>query len=252
MNKKAIFLDIDGTYTYGTPVPPKRNSDAVEAARQKGHMIFINTGRSYAFIPNEVLTATPLDGVVAGNGAYVRLGSRVLQNLRMSREALESITAHVLQCGFVCIYEGEAQNLYCGEKNPGADWLPVNNPVDFDEKYRDIAVTKITVMGQLDAEFLRILSDCGMRAIQYERYAEAAAAECSKADGMRIMLEAVGISRENSIAMGDSLNDLEMIQYAGIGVAMDNAAEPIKQIADVITLHARDGGVGAFIEENIL
>lgn len=60
-----------------------------------------------------------------------------------------------------------------------------------------------------------------------------------------------GIDRENVIAFGDNYNDIEMIEFAGIGVAMENAEDILKQSADYIALTNEDDGVGKFLKEII-
>lgn len=69
----AIFIDIDDTLMAKNEIA-KENITTIERVRGLGHKVFLNTGRSYASIPNFVLSATEYDGVVAGLGAYVRVG----------------------------------------------------------------------------------------------------------------------------------------------------------------------------------
>ena len=64
-----------------------------------------------------------------------------------------------------------------------------------------------------------------------------------KDHGIRKILEAHGFTREESIAFGDSDNDLEMLEFAGIGVAMGNAAESVKEVADYVTSHIDEDGI---------
>lgn len=64
-----------------------------------------------------------------------------------------------------------------------------------------------------------------------------------KATGMKLYLEYVGIPREDSIAIGDGPNDLQMMDYAGIGIAMGNAREEVKKRADMVTSHIDEDGL---------
>ena len=64
-----------------------------------------------------------------------------------------------------------------------------------------------------------------------------------KDHGIRKILEVHGFTREESIAFGDSDNDLEMLEFAGIGVAMGNAAESVKEVADYVTSHIDEDGI---------
>ena len=68
----------------------------------------------------------------------------------------------------------------------------------------------------------------------------------------KVLKEEIGITKEEMIAVGDGFNDLSMIQYAGLGVAMANAQEIVRQNADYITLSNEEDGVAAVVEKFIL
>ena len=76
--------------------------------------------------------------------------------------------------------------------------------------------------------------------------------KCSKALALERLSEYYGIHREEIIAIGDGYNDLPMIDYAGLGIAMGNAPEEIRQKADAVTLSNDEDGVAAAIELYIL
>lgn len=251
MQRKAIFLDIDGTYTCGSPVPPARNVRAAKAAQAAGHLIFLNTGRSFAFIPREVLASLPFDGIVAGNGSYVKWNGQILFRRRISPQTLADIADAVLREGLPCMFEGEEDILCLNEQNPQSGWLTVQRGEDFLTRYKEVAVTKLSIVGPV-SDALREILTRDMRIITFPRYSETVIKGCSKATGMQTMLKAAGISPENSVAMGDSRNDLEMIEEAGLGIAMGNAAEEVKRLADAVVGPAADGGVGEAIERYIL
>ena len=69
-----------------------------------------------------------------------------------------------------------------------------------------------------------------------------------KALSLSVLLENIGMTREEVIAIGDGYNDLSMIKFAGMGVAMGNAQEPVKKAADYITLTNDEDGVAEAIE----
>lgn len=73
-----------------------------------------------------------------------------------------------------------------------------------------------------------------------------------KANGLKRVCKELGLTMENVMAVGDSLNDMKMIQQAGVGVAMGNAQEAVKQTADFITTTNDDDGVGQAIERHAL
>ena len=73
-----------------------------------------------------------------------------------------------------------------------------------------------------------------------------------KAQSLERLLSHIGLSREQMIACGDGYNDLTMIQYAGLGVAMENAVLPVRNAADYVTLSNNDDGVAQVVEKFLL
>ena len=73
-----------------------------------------------------------------------------------------------------------------------------------------------------------------------------------KATSLDKMLASVGLTRENAICCGDGFNDMTMIQYAGLGVAMENAQPAIKEAADYITKSNNEDGIAHVIDKFIL
>ena len=74
----------------------------------------------------------------------------------------------------------------------------------------------------------------------------------TKATGMQHVLDYLGIARENCIGVGDSANDLPMIEFAGLGVAMGNAPEGVKARADAVTESIENDGVAVMIEKYVI
>lgn len=78
--------------------------------------------------------------------------------------------------------------------------------------------------------------------------------DCSVNKGVALaaLAELLGIAQEDVMAIGDSFNDLEMIQYAGLGVAMGNARSEIKEQADIVTVTNEEDGVAEALERYVL
>jgi hydroxymethylpyrimidine pyrophosphatase-like HAD family hydrolase len=74
----------------------------------------------------------------------------------------------------------------------------------------------------------------------------------SKATGLQEVCKLLGITMDQIVAFGDSRNDLKMIQAAGLGVAMGNAQDVVKQAADHVTLTNVEHGIAAFIQKHLL
>ena len=76
--------------------------------------------------------------------------------------------------------------------------------------------------------------------------------EGTKGSALRFLAQHFGCSIEATIAIGDSWNDHDMVEAAGLGVAMANAVEPLKKVADFITLSNNEDGVKAVIDQFVL
>ena len=247
--KYAIFLDIDGTLM-SNGIIPQKNIDVIAYVQQLGHKVFINTGRSYACIPRKVLNAIHFDGVVAGIGSYVLLDDEIVQSITIPKNILEKITEHFLSTGRYCIFEGEEKLLYLNIDDAD-DKLIIRNSNDFSTVYKDVCITKVTVDGVLsDNEIKRLEEEFVV--FQHENYGEFALKGCSKANGMKVMLKRLSLKRENSIAMGDSKNDMDMLQYAGISVAMENSSAEVIELCDFVSESADNAGVAAALEVLVL
>ena len=83
-------------------------------------------------------------------------------------------------------------------------------------------------------------------------YADCVIKGCDKAKGIEHVLEITGIKKENTIAIGDSSNDLEMFEYAGISVAMGNSQPHVFEMADYVTDTAENSGVAKAIKKFLL
>ena len=84
------------------------------------------------------------------------------------------------------------------------------------------------------------------------RLLEIVNAKVNKGEALRFVAEHFGIKREEVMAIGDSNNDIAMLEYAGVGVAMENASPRVKEVADVMTKSNEEDGVAFAIREYIL
>lgn len=80
-------------------------------------------------------------------------------------------------------------------------------------------------------------------------YYEATAAGVDKGSGLKTLCDYLGIKQENVMALGDQANDMPMLKYAGLGVAMGNAVEVTKKIADKVTTDCDHDGVAKAVNE---
>ena len=248
----AIFLDLDGTLSDGGKIS-RRDRAAINAVREKGHYVYLNTGRARASIPDYVTQEIPFDGLVAGIGSYVSHQDKILFSAVIEQPLLGKTADLLWQGGYPHIFEGEEKVLYAHldvhEGRERAYSLSLEE--NFNSTYKDERITKATIVGQLTAEDVAWL-DQHFFVIQHEHYAEFALLGLDKATGMQLVLDHLGLDRQKSIAIGDSDNDLAMLEAAGISVAMGNAPDSVKALCSEVTEAVGDSGVAVFLEKFLL
>ena len=248
----AIFLDIDGTLVAHKTLP-RENVEAIATAQAAGHKVFLNTGRSYAFIPWEVLSEIRFDGVCAGCGSQVVIGEHTLHSVVLENEFVASIADEYKKSGKFLFIEGEQACFFVNGQAFGgtnrflpADRYPcyeINSGSHFLNEFGNHRISKLTYLGDSFDAKDKALWEQQLRVIEYPTHVESVIYGCDKALGIKIALEALGIPHENSIAMGDSTNDIEMLEYAGISVAMGNAPDEVKKSCTYVSADASEGGV---------
>jgi hydroxymethylpyrimidine pyrophosphatase-like HAD family hydrolase len=251
---KAIFLDIDETLITKLQGPFPDDLGPIEEAHRRGHAIFLSTGRSLGHIPRELREAPWLDGIIAGAGAQVIIGGATLYHKWVPREILPSICAFYFKQDKFCVFEG-VEAVY-GINLPehygrGGEILPISREDDFLTTYSGAVISKVTIGGPASDAEQKLLGDYFHLNI-FGNYFEGILLGESKAKGMSIALKALNIPRENSIAIGDSRNDIDIICAAGLGIAMGNASEELKALAAAITGDCGKGGVGQAIKKFVL
>lgn len=250
-NRYAVFLDIDNTLMSGGKIPEK-NITAIKKARETGNYVFINTARSYAFIPEILKCDDLLDGYVAGIGTDLRLGGKQVFSSPLTTEELKFIGSLFVNGTREVAFEGEDEMIWINPENRREKISYLLSSTDeFDTVYKDFRISKLYVRGQLTEKEREILGKDYIL-YQHESYAEFVKKGFGKAVGMKMMTEHLGIPMSNCIAMGDSANDTDMLLEAGISVAMGNAIPEIKAICSYTSCDAADGGVADALEKFVL
>ena len=240
--KKAAFFDLDGTLSCDNRPPCPADVEAIRAFRRLGHLAVLCTGRSAGYLYPDILDIG-FDGVVSGAGAHVRLGNTLLYRRTLSGPVLRRVVPHFVDVGQLCVLEGETEMFMAGDT--AGRRLPYQRLADpvLPEGWAEAhPISKLTIYGQVSPASRAFLGE-EFHVIQHPTYAELCPPGCSKSDGMRRVLEAAGIPREDSLAFGDSPNDVDMLRYAGIGVAMGIADDTVRAAADMVTDRQENAGV---------
>lgn len=249
----AIFLDVDGTYA-DLGVVPAAHVRAVRAARKAGHKVLLCTGRPVSMLPESILGAG-FDGLVASAGAYVEVAGEVLLDTRFPDdlaartvavldahdavyvlEAQESLhVAAAAEQRLRAIIEGHFQRSPDGHAQGSSAILgSLRQWSTTSPAFAKVSVFEAPVeMGLIAAEIgAEIAVVANSIASEGSHAGELYQRGISKADGVAVAIEHLGIARADSIAFGDGQNDVEMIAYAGLGVAIDGSSPELLALAD--------------------
>ncbi|MBQ9757689.1 MAG: HAD-IIB family hydrolase [Clostridia bacterium] len=247
-DKYAIFLDIDGTLMGSSSAALDENLAVIQKVRALGHKVLISTGRSTAYLPSNIDIEKYFDGVVSGAGARVVIDGKEVFCKTMTRENIKAFCEYSIENGIIGVLEGIDNMFFMGIVEEGmGKWIHIDSKNISEYLTKALPIEKFTILGIAPEELNEILTDCVI--LQHDGYAEILQKDCSKSSGMKIAAAELGVDSEHCIAMGDSLNDFDMIENAGIGVAMGNAVPEIKEIADMITKDVDNAGVAVALKE---
>lgn len=252
MNRKIVFFDIDGTLsTEDTFEIPESTHIALKKARENGHLMIINTGRTKDVLEDQI-KALDVDGFICGLGTDIFYHHKEIFHHMMSRELRRKIVDVSIQTGVQNVLEGRngtyyphnctdpyllnfknryiSQGFHVGEYDTGDD-------VEFDKMAcwytddSDIDTFKETFRNDLD--YIQ----------RADHFIENAPKGYSKASGIRYLIDQLNIPWENTISIGDSTNDLPMLTYTRESVAMGNANPVIFKDVTYKTTDILDDGI---------
>ncbi len=257
MEKYAIFLDIDDTLSYFDNFPnggvvSKENVDAINEVRKQGHYVFLNTGRATAWISRFVLDAVEVDGIVSGIGTQVLYHGEVIYEHMMDNNVVAAVLKGVESAGSFVLLGGADRNYIFNRP----DYPIQNNPIvlasaeDFEKNHIEAKIQKVELFPAPDEA--KAVLEKYLQYFHHDGYSEGCPLGVSKAKGMLVAAEKLGIPQKNCIAMGDSINDVDMLKAAGISVAMGNADEEVKALADFVSKPCREHGVAYAIKQLVL
>ena len=248
MDRKLIFLDIDGTLTTpGSNTPPESAMKAVRMAQEKGHKVFLCSGRNPGMMAP--VFALGFDGAVAGAGGYVFAGDKVLFDCPMKQEEFETGMRLLKENGVFRTIE--ARDRTWGDEDLG-DFLAGAGEGNSElMRWRKALAEQLNIlpMGEYDGSpIYKIVFMC-KEAKQLEPNGELINRKFDKGRGVRIIAEDFGAGIEDTIGFGDSMNDLEMIETVGTSVCMDNGSPALKEKSDIICPAVEEDGLYRAFEQ---
>ena len=262
MRSKILFFDIDGTLMMFGGIIPESAKQALYAAKANGHKLIICTGRSRAGV-SAGIEALPFDGYVCASGGYVEYEGKVVYHETWKPETIEKFVAFAtenqvlfhLQCsGRIYVLDEQKAIIDRKWEKRFADFgLPL-------KQFDSIAFSREEIKNTPDVDkamymdspfsleqMQQMLPDYEVTGSSFDKEeaqnGEVTSEGITKAHGMKRLLDYIGAEVADSVAYGDGPNDYEMLEFAGIGVAMGNADESLKQKADMVTSAIDEDGI---------
>lgn len=274
MSEKVVFLDVDGTLCNDLGLIPPSAVDAIHKAKANGHKIYLCTGRCKAELYDFIMEIG-FDGVIGSGGGFVESEGEMLYHKKFEEQDLHDILTffdahkidyyvesnHGMFASENCIARLRAiskEIVKLGDDPSGCDQfcdalLPLEkDTVLFDVNkicFLDSGYPFENVKQQFEDRFTILHCTVPMFG---SNSGEVILKGVDKALAMEYLLNHLHVDKKDTLAIGDGMNDAVMLQYAHIGIAMGNAAQGLKDLADEITATHDEGGIYQSFEKHHL
>lgn len=278
MTRRIAFLDVDGTILdHGRTVAPS-TVEAIRTARANGHLVYLSTGRSAADI-HPAVREIGFDGAITNGGAFATSADETLVARPMPRDAVERLLEWTSLTGIPMFLQTD-DGIYApreiremvdgmlrswGTPPPGGpdpQTAPQVAPRFHDLADADLdAVAKAVFLSDDVTAVSRAEADLGDRfhvvpgsmPLPGGTNGEIGMRGVTKGSAITEVLAHLGMPAADAIGIGDSWNDVEMFEVCGIGIAMGNAEDALKERADEVTTSVREDGVHtAFVRHGLI
>ena len=274
---KTIFLDVDGTLVNFVGQIPGSARQAIQEAREIGHRVFLCTGRSLPELWPEILEIG-FDGLIAGSGAYVQVGEDILVHRALSLDDIAHVQDFFAANGIDYFLQAD-DGIYAPPGLPAHLGRLIRASVTDDDLFAELErglfnfihsirpiaqpmtlkVTKIIYvdsplsLDEIRTEFDTLDVIPSSVSVFGANSGEMSGAGVHKASGIDAVLEHLKIDPADTLAIGDSHNDIEMLAHVAVGIAMGDAPEEVRKVADELTAGVdQDGVFTAFRRHGLL
>lgn len=272
---KIIALDLDGTLLNVQKELTDRTRRALKQAADQGNWIVPATGRALQAIPTEILSLPFVRYVISINGASV---SDETTGERLYRADIPKETALALMdfakrydCMYDCYWQDtgwsnrrflervryynhfdeEVVKLILRSRQPVEDLEAIiRSEADAVQKVQ-LCFRNLDEREQARTALKSAFPDIAATS-SFQNNLELNWKTADKGRGLMVLAEHLGVSRADTVAFGDSSNDLSMLRAAGVGVAMGNASDEVKAACDAVTAPNTEDGVAQYIEQHVL
>lgn len=253
MKKSVLFFDIDGTLlSESTGRIPDSAKEALKEAKRRGHILLINTGRTYCSLPEEI-KQFDFDGYLCGCGTYLVFRDEVLLESHLTEKRGREIIDKMYDCRLDGILEGtediyfpvrisrfealEGTRRYFWGRGLGMERYIENGNIIYDKLF-------VYADGSSDRDCFFAFTAEDMEA--YDRGGntyEVTQKKYSKATACEFMLNQLGMEKEQAFIFGDSTNDLSMFEFGQHTVALGKHAKELEPYTEFVTHGVEEDGI---------
>lgn len=251
-NIQALFFDIDGTLvSFKTHQIPDSTVEAIAKAKERGVGIYISTGRPLPIITNLGKIEKYIDGYITTNGALCLVNDNVVSCEPIPSEDVEFMLEDAAKNDYACIVVGESKVCVFNDK-------PIFNKIfvkDLVVENIDESLPVESVVGKesvlqltpfIDVEHEAVVMDEMKKCVSgrwHPAFTDITSRKADKGKGLEKMAAYLNLDVSRTMAFGDGGNDISILRCAGIGVAMGNAVDAVKEYADYATTAVDDDGI---------
>ncbi|QDI90655.1 Cof-type HAD-IIB family hydrolase [Salicibibacter halophilus] len=245
MTKKMVFFDIDGTLYDDSKKVPATAKKAIRALKDGGHEVAIATGRA-PFMFEQLRKELEIDTFVSFNGSYVVVNGEVVLARSLQRRALGELHEDAMKKQHVMVFMDHKSMLTDVKDNSriaqclGELKMPYPS-ISIHPRQGDIYQALLFTAEQEAFTYNEYRDFSFVR--WHELSVDVLPAAGSKAKGVQKAADMLQVDIKDTFAFGDALNDVEMLEHVGTGVAMGNGLKEAKASADFTTTAVHDDGI---------
>lgn len=255
-NVKIVFTDLDSTLTKEPGIIDIKNKIIFKKLKDIGIPVVINTGRALPYIIPICQQFETSNYVISSNGAeiYNIAAKKIIYRSAISKENINKLDEYVDKYKLYFTANGIGRRYTNKEDKVG--YIKKQKLEDIEEEIAQVVIQSYSID---DMKYLRrdIETETTLKIANKSKqieenqllYYDIVNSDVSKGKALEILCEHLNIDKTKSMAIGDSGNDFEMLKTAGYKVAVANATDDLKEIADIITLSSADNGVEIVLNE---